>query len=419
MQYSFQSILQPDEPLSVSELTAHIKDLLEGDDVLADVRVAGEVSNLSRPVSGHLYFTLKDAASQIRCVMWRSYATRVARSLRNGDAVIARGRIGVYERDGTYQLYVESLSARGTGDLSAELEQLKRRLEAEGLFDPARKRRLPAFPRVLGIVTSPTGAALQDVLNVLRRRYPIIEVVLAPTAVQGEEAPEQIVRALQQLNDLDVCDVILVARGGGSLEELWAFNDERVVRAIAASRVPVVSGVGHEIDFTLADFAADVRAPTPSAAAEIIAPDANELRLQVDGLGVEMTGLMTARIAEARARLTALQRALRLLSPTNRLAQQRERLNDLRARLAAAQVHFLSLMRLRYEGLRARLESVGPAATLARGYAIVRRADGELVRSAGDVRPGDALRVTVADGEFGAQVLDEGAAQNDDRRTNA
>ncbi len=410
MQYGFQSTLWSNEPLSVSELTAHIKDLMEGDPVLSDVRVAGEVSNLSRPTSGHLYFTLKDATSQIRCVMWRSQAARVARTLQNGDAVIARGRVSVYERDGIYQLYVEALVAQGAGDLNVEFERLKRKLEAEGLFDAARKRPLPAFPRVLGVVTSPTGAAFQDILNVLRRRYPLIEVVLAPTAVQGEEAPEQIVRAIQRLNALGECDAILVARGGGSLEELWAFNDERVVRAIAASRVPVVSGVGHEIDFTLADFAADVRAPTPSAAAEIITPDINELRMRVDELSVEMVERISAWIADARAHLAALQRALRLLSPANQLARQREKMLDLSRRLTTAQMNLLALTRLRLEGLRARLEGIGPAATLARGYAIVRRADGKLLRSVSDARAGDALRVTVSDGEFRARVADDPAA---------
>ncbi|MDW8351190.1 MAG: exodeoxyribonuclease VII large subunit [Anaerolineae bacterium] len=419
MQYGFQSILQTNPPLSVSELTAHIKDLIESDEALEDVRVAGEVSNLSRPTSGHLYFTLKDATAQIRCVMWRSQATRIARTLQNGDSVIARGRVSVYERDGLYQLYVESLVAQGTGDLNAELERLKRKLEAEGLFDAARKRPLPEFPRVLGVATSPTGAAFQDILNVLRRRYPLIQVVLAPTAVQGEEAPEQIVRAIHKLNALGQCDVILVARGGGSLEELWAFNDERVVRAIANSSVPVVSGIGHEIDFTLADFAADVRAPTPSAAAEIITPDINDLRMRVDALSAAMAELMAEQIGDARARLAALQRALRLLSPAHQLARRREKLDDLGRRLTAAQAHRLALARLRFEGLRARLEGVGPAATLARGYAIVRRATGELVRSVGDVHPGDPLRITVADGEFGAQATDRRAAQATGRRTSA
>lgn len=419
MQYGFQSVLQSSQPLSVSELTAHIKDLIESDEVLGDVRVAGEISNVSRPASGHLYFTLKDATSQIRCVMWRSQVARVARTLQNGDAVIARGRVSVYERDGTYQFYVESLVAQGAGNLNAEFERLKRKLEAEGLFDAARKRPLPAFPRVLGVVTSPTGAAFQDILNVLRRRYPIIEVVLSPTAVQGDEAPEQIVRAIQRLNALGTCDVILVARGGGSLEELWAFNDERVVRAIASSRVPVVSGVGHEIDFTLADFAADVRAPTPSAAAEMITPDINDLRVRLDALSMEMAEIVSTQIGNARAQLAALQRALRLLSPAQQLIRQRERLGSLIGRLTDAQIRCVAVARLRLEGLRARLESVGPAATLARGYAIVQRADGGLVRSVGEVRVGDALRVTVADGDFGVRVTATRDSQSDRRTLSA
>ena len=406
MQYAFQSLLRTPEPLSVSEVTARVKEVIACDDLLADVRVAGEVSNLSRPASGHLYFTLKDEGAQLRCVMWRSYAARLSRLPRNGDAVIARGRIDVYERDGVYQLYVEALVGQGIGDLNAEFERLKQKLQAEGLFDAARKRPLPRFPRALGIVTSPTGAALQDILNVLRRRYPLLEVYLSPTLVQGEDAPEQIVRAIQRLNDAGCCDVILVARGGGSLEELWAFNDERVVRAIAASPTPVVSGIGHEIDYTLADFAADVRAPTPSAAAEIITPDINDLRLQVDAMSLTLTETMQARLTRARASLSTLQRALRLLSPFNQLARQRERLDEARTRLAAALAHRLAVLRLRLDGLRARLEGVGPMATLARGYAIVRDADGRIVRSVRAVQRGARLQITVADGSFDAQALD-------------
>ncbi len=406
MQYAFQSLLRTPEPLSVSEVTARVKEVIACDDLLADVRVAGEVSNLSRPASGHLYFTLKDEGAQLRCVMWRSYAARLSRLPRNGDAVIARGRIDVYERDGIYQLYVEALVGQGIGDLNAEFERLKQKLQAEGLFDAARKRPLPRFPRALGIVTSPTGAALQDILNVLRRRYPLLEVYLSPTLVQGEDAPEQIVRAIQRLNDAGCCDVILVARGGGSVEELWAFNDERVVRAIAASPTPVVSGIGHEIDYTLADFAADVRAPTPSAAAEIITPDINDLRLQVDAMSLTLTETMRARLTRAKAGLSTLQRTLRLLSPFNQLARQRERLDEARARLAAALAHRLAVLRLRLDGLRARLEGVGPLATLARGYAIVRDADGRTVRSVRAVQRGARLQITVADGSFDAQALD-------------
>ena len=402
----FQSLLFTNEPLSVSDVTARIKALLEEDDELADVRVAGEISNLSRPASGHLYFTLKDEGAQIRCVMWRSAAVRLRRLPANGDAVVARGRISVYERDGQYQLYADSLVASGVGDLYQEFERLKAKLDAEGLFDAARKRALPAFPRVLGVVTSPTGAAFQDILNVLRRRWPLIEVALAPTLVQGEEAPPQIVRAIRALNDpAQGCDVILVARGGGSLEELWAFNDEQVARAIAGSRAPVVTGIGHEVDFTLADFAADVRAPTPSAAAEIITPDIVELRQSVDALSAMLDEAMQARIDAARADLETLRRALRMLSPLGQLTRSRERVAELRLRCDAALAGRLVLWRAQLDGLRGRLESVSPTATLARGYAIVQRdRDGAVVRSVGDVAAGDALTVRVADGAFGAQT---------------
>lgn len=253
--------------LTVSQLTLYLRELLESDPVLMDVWVEGEISNLSRPSSGHIYFTLKDAAAALRCVIWRTTATRLRVDLQNGLAVAAHGRISLYERDGTYQLYIDQLRPAGEGWLYQEFMRLKARLEEEGLFAPERKRPLPEWPARIGIVTSPTGAALQDMLNTLRRRFPLAEVILAPCAVQGDEAPPEIVRALEQLNRLSPApDVILLARGGGSLEDLWAFNDERVVRAVAASVVPVITGVGHETDFTLSDFAADQRAPCAAPA---------------------------------------------------------------------------------------------------------------------------------------------------------
>lgn len=400
----FQSMLFTTDPLTVSELTARVKTLLETDDELANVRVTGEISNLSRPASGHIYFTLKDSDSQVKCVMWKTTALRIRQRFANGDAVTLRGHIGVYERDGAYQLYVDSMVSTGTGDLYAQYERLKQSLEAEGLFDNARKRELPPFPRVLGIVTSPTGAALQDILNVLTRRYPLIEVVLAPTLVQGEEAPGQIVRAIQRLNESEQCDVLLVARGGGSLEELWAFNDERVVRAVAASKTPIVSGVGHEIDFTLTDFASDVRAPTPSAAAEMITPDIVEIRQAVDALEQRASELMTSRIDEEHSRLEMLRRALRLLTPTAQLSRTRERMDDVRIRLRAAMVTRISVQREQLSGLAGRLAAVGPEATLARGYAIVRRErDNVVIHSVLDVHINEKLRVRVSDGEFGVQ----------------
>ena len=403
----FQSMLfsQSQEPMTVSSLTAHVKALLETDEQLADLRVAGEISNLSRPTSGHLYFTLKDAGAQVKCVMWRSSVARMRYTPRSGDAVVARGRIGVYERDGAYQLYVDSMTTAGTGDLYAEFERLKQALEAEGLFDAARKRPLPEYPRVLGVVTSPTGAAFQDILNVLKRRCPMIRVILAPTLVQGEEAPEQIVRAIGALNASGECDVILAARGGGSLEELWAFNDERVVRAVAASGVPVVSGVGHETDFTLCDFAADLRAPTPSAAAEIITPDVAELRQNVDALLAELNQVLLDRVDTSRAGLDSLRRALRLVSPRNQVLNARQRVTEWQTRLSGALLGRLELQREQLRGLTGRLETVSPLSTLARGYAIVRRErDDVVVRSVQEVQPGDTLRVRVSDGEFGATV---------------
>ncbi len=405
----FQSMLFPepsqsDEPFSVAEVNALVKALIEESPDLANIRVVGEISNLSRPASGHIYFTLKDAGAQLRCVMWRSSAARLRTVPRDGVAVVARGKVSVYERDGQYQLVVETMAPRGVGDLFAEFERLKLKLQAEGLFDQARKRALPPFPKKLGVVTSAAAAAFQDILNVLRRRYPLVEVILSPTLVQGETAPLQIVQAIRALNELPDCDVILVARGGGSIEELWAFNDERVARAIVASRIPVVTGVGHEVDFTLADFAADVRAPTPSAAAELITPDMNELRMTVDACGQFIDQAMLRRVADARVRLTALRRTLRTLNPITQTQRARTQVNDLQRRLTQAMMTQIELQRARLDGLSQHLQVLGPAATLARGYAIVQREiDGRIVRSVQDVAVGDGLRVRVSDGEFVAQ----------------
>ena len=261
------------ETMTVTQVTRYVKSLLDGDYALQDLWVEGEVSNFKVTASGHAYFTLKDSEASLRCVMWRSDVRRQDMLPQDGQSVLAHGRVSVYEVAGAYQLYVDHLQPVGLGRLYLEFEALKQRLAEEGLFDPAQKRPLPPFPQRVGVVTSPTAAALRDILNVLARRYPLVQVVLSPTLVQGDQAPPQIVTAIQALNDLANIDLIIVARGGGSLEELWAFNDERVARAIAASRVPVISGVGHEVDFTIADFAADVRAPTPSAAAELAVPE--------------------------------------------------------------------------------------------------------------------------------------------------
>jgi exodeoxyribonuclease VII large subunit len=395
------------EPYTVSQLTGIIRRLIEYEPKLSDVWVEGEVSNFSRASSGHCYFTLKDAGSQIGCVMWRNIAQMQDTLPVDGDLVLAHGRVGVYETGGRYQLYVDQFQPAGAGALYLQFERLKARLEAEGLFAPERKRPLPRFPCRIGVVTSPSAAALRDIINVLSRRYPLAEVLLAPTPVQGDAAPPHIVAALEALNVRDDVDVIIVARGGGSLEDLWAFNDERVARAIAASRIPVVCGVGHETDFSLADFAADVRAPTPSAAAELVAPDQAELHAQIAGLSVALVTMLQGTIEEQRWRLAEQAQALKHLSPEVQLAQARQRVDDLLGRAEAAMRHGLTLHHERLGGIIGRLAGVSPLGTLERGYAIVRhRETGAVVRSVAQVAPGDALGIRVSDGEFEATAAD-------------
>lgn len=401
---------------TVSELTHYIKDLLEFEPALQDVRLRGEISNLTRASSGHLYFTLKDAEASISCVMWRAAADRLTWRPEQGVAALARGRISVYPPRGNYQLYVDVLHPAGWGDLHLRFEQLRDRLKAEGLFDAERKQPLPSFPRVLGVVTSPQAAALRDVLNVLSRRYPLAQVLLAPTLVQGDQAPPQIVAALQALDTRDDVDLILLVRGGGSLEELWAFNDERVARAIAACRHPVLSGVGHETDFTIADFVADLRAPTPSAAAELAVPDQAELRQQIGGWVDRLAGNLESRLSQMRQALDGQQRTLQRLSPQARVNTLRQQVDDLTRRASRALAHRLDLRRSGLAGLEARLAALNPLATLERGYAIVHRTEtGELVRSVAQVGRGDVLSIRVQDGEFGAVVEEEGVSE-DERR---
>jgi len=393
------------EAYTVSDLTRYIRELFEVDYRLQDVWVQGEVSNLSRPASGHVYFSLKDAGAQIRCVMWRGVAQQQTVAVQDGDAIVAHGRVGVYEVQGNYQLYVDAIqSAGGVGDLYREFERLKARLQAEGLFDAERKRDLPALPRRVGIVTSPTGAALRDMLNVLTRRWPLLEVFLAPTLVQGDEAPPQIVAALKRLYARGDLDVIIVARGGGSIEDLWAFNDERVARAIFDAPVPVISGVGHETDFTIADFVADVRAPTPSAAAELVAPSRDDALLTIDAYAARLNELIEDRLREARSALEMNVRAMQHLSPQSYLANARQQAEDLTESLAIAIGHRIALWRERIEGQAARLVALNPSAVLERGYAVVRHEKtGKIVHRVKQVKPGDRLAVRVSDGEFGAE----------------
>ncbi len=394
---------------SVADLTRYLRQLLEDDETLQDVWVQGEISNFSRPASGHLYFTLKDSQASLRCVMWRNNAMRLDFAPRDGTAVEAHGALSIYEAGGQYQLYVDLLRPAGEGALFQEFLRLKARLEAEGLFNPDRKRPIPAWPQRIGIVTSPTGAALRDMLHTLQRRYPLAQVILAPTPVQGTEAPPGIVAALQALNRLAQPDVILVARGGGSIEDLWAFNDEGVARAIAASHAPVISGVGHETDFTIADFAADLRAPTPTAAAELATPNKADLRIDLDELVLRLGRSSLANIAEQRWTLNSLHNRLLMQSPRLRLDQDRQQLRSLQHRLTSASAHRMALQRLGLGGVRQRLAALNPLAVLERGFAVVSDANGQSIHHTAQVSPGQALNVRVQDGSFGVRVTESGS----------
>jgi exodeoxyribonuclease VII large subunit len=395
---------------SVTSLTRHIRQLLENDSDIQDVWVQGEVSNCSRPASGHLYFTLKDATASLRCVMWRNDAQRQKTLPRDGDAVEVHGSVGLYELSGVYQLYVDQIRPVGEGLLYQEFLRLKERLEAEGLFDPQRKRPIPRLPGCIGIVTSPTGAALQDILNTLERRYPMARVVIAPVPVQGDDAPPLIVAALQNLERVVKPDVILLARGGGSIEDLWAFNDERVARSIVTCSVPVICGVGHETDFTISDFAADLRAPTPTAAAEQAAVDQSELSGALNDASRRLERAIADRLQTPRWRLDELSRRMQMLSPRSRIRSDRQRVDEYTRRARSALAHSLLLQRTRLASLEQGLAVLNPQAVLRRGYAIVTMPTGNVVRSVEQVQSGDHLQVRVADGQFGAQV-EEGTVE--------
>lgn len=394
--------------LTVGEITQYLRTLLEGDEFLRDLRIQGEVSNFQRASSGHCYFTLKDSQASLRCVMWRTTVQRQAAAYlpTDGEAVLVHGNISIYPQNGQYQLYVDSIQPLGEGRLYQEFLRLKETLETEGLFDPARKRDIPRFPKKIGLVTSPTGAALQDMLNTITRRYPVVEVILSPTAVQGEDAPPAIVKALENLNRVAKPDVIIVARGGGSLEDLWAFNTEIVARAIANSEAPVISGIGHETDFTIADFAADLRAPTPTAAAELATPDQLELRAMLHDSELQLNRQFQYVIASKRTALFSLHSDLKLHSPLNRLLSNQQRLDELARRAQIAIQHQLELKRTKIAGLHQNLVSLNPAAVLKRGYAILENPQKHLILSVGQVRGGDYFTARVSDGSFNAQVVE-------------
>ena len=384
---------------TVSKLTFLIRKLLEENESLQDVWVRGEISNLSRPASGHIYFTLKDSNAALKSVMWKQSALRLNLTLRDGMEVEVHGKIGVYEPQGQYQLYADQIRPVGEGALYQEFMRLKAQLEAEGLFDPERKRPIPEFPRRIGIVTSATGAAFRDMLNTLRRRLPLVEVILAPSPVQGVDAPPALVKALQS-PILQASDVIIIARGGGSIEDLWAFNDERVVRAVAASKTPIISGVGHETDFTLCDFAADLRAPTPTAAAELATPiTIQDLAGTVSNYQLQITKSASDLIFSKQTSLSSIAAQLRFLSPARLIRSEVQRVDELTRRASFAAFNRIILESKQIEGARQRLEALNPLAVLARGYAVVTRKDDDSVVSR-VAQASEQMQVRVSDGEF-------------------
>ncbi|TMC23399.1 MAG: exodeoxyribonuclease VII large subunit [Chloroflexi bacterium] len=400
--------------LSVSAVSLYLKELLETNDTLQNIWVHGEVSNCRTYPSGHCYFTLKEGDAQLLCVFFQRARLRSsAPELSDGMAVAINGRISFYERDGKLQCYVEVVKPLGTGALFQRFEQLKARLAAEGLFAAERKRPLPAQPTVIGIVTSLQAAALRDMLRVLRTRYPLGQVILSPALVQGAEAPASIAAALDLLNEHGEAEVVIVGRGGGSIEELWAFNDEVVARAIARSRIPVISGIGHETDYTIADFVADQRASTPTAAATAAVPNIDDWRTDVQTVQRAMQDMMKQRLHSLHEQLGRSERELERASPLKLVEHRRRRLDDMAERLQTQMGHMLSLQGERLHGLAMRLHSLSPLLTIARGYSIVRREDDQtIVTHVQQVQPGDRLTIQVQDGSIPVEVRSEISSEN-------
>jgi exodeoxyribonuclease VII large subunit len=397
---------EPSADWTVAQVMRYLKVLLETDDELRDIRVHGEISGCKTYASGHCYFTLKDAEAQMPCVFFKHARLRsAAPELRDGMAVAVTGHFSLYERDGKLQFYVDQVELAGEGALATRFEQLKARLRAEGLFDEERKRSLPLAPAVVGIVTSLQAAALRDMLRVLRMRYPLTRVVISPSLVQGSEAPAALAQALDLLNEHGEAEVIIIARGGGSIEELWAFNEEIVARAIARSRIPVISGVGHETDFTIADFVADYRASTPTAAATRAVPDIGDLRAVLSAYQEDLGVLIEDYLARSRENLESLEYRLARESPRSQLERLQQQLAGTRETLQSEMQHQLALQQERLKGAVLGLHALSPLLTIARGFSIVRRADDQrIITSTAQVQAGDELAIQVVDGQITARV---------------
>ena len=392
--------------LSISQINEYIRRLMDGDALLAGVAVRGEISNYKVYPSGHHYFTLKDEDASLKCVMFRSSAVRLKFRPENGMKIIAMGKIGVYPRDGAYQLYCSTMALDGVGDLHAAFEQLKAKLAAQGLFDPAHKKQLPQYPGTIGIITSSAGAAVHDMLRILRKRYPLTSVRLLPVRVQGVEAPGEIASAIAYANHYRLADLLIVGRGGGSIEDLWAFNDEIVARAIYDSQIPVISAVGHEPDVTISDFVADLRAATPSNGAELAVPDQDALRQTLDTMSAAMVSALQKQLKAARKQLDILSASPALQSPEVYVQQRRKNLDLLRNRLQAAGEQTINRHRQRYLTNTAKLDAMSPLKVLTRGYAMTTSQDGNVLRSVTQVNVGETVSVHLGDGSFSANVTE-------------
>lgn len=394
------------QALSVTQVNLYIKEIMNRDDVLTDVLVKGELSNFKAHSSGHMYMSLKDETGVMRAVMFRSSAAKLNFKPQNGMKVVAHGRVTVYERDGQYQLYIDHMQQDGIGDLYVAFEQLKNKLSAEGLFDPAHKKPLPKYPKRVGVVTAPTGAAIRDIINVLTRRFSYSDVVLYPVLVQGENAAQSIVSAIRYMNDTHGADVLIVGRGGGSIEDLWAFNEEIVARAIYDSEIPIISAVGHEIDFTIADFAADLRAPTPSAAAELAVPAQSELSEKFHNVYVRLYGQVQRMLERKELELKRFRERPVLLNPTVKLEEQQIYIDRLRQDFITRAERVMEQKKKELGILASKLDGLSPLGTLSRGYAVAKGADGRVVRSAKQVNIGDEMTVLLEDGAVKTQVLE-------------
>lgn len=392
--------------ISVTQINEYIRVMMDSDRLLASLAIRGEISNYKVYPSGHHYFTLKDEGGALRCVMFKGNALRLKFHPENGMKAIAMGKISVFPRDGAYQLYCTGLILDGVGDLYAAFEQLKAKLSAQGLFDPAHKKPIPAYPGTIGIITSSAGAAIHDMLRILHKRYPLVKVRLLPVRVQGVEAPDEIVAAIRYANYYRLADLLIVGRGGGSMEDLWAFNDEKVAKAIYDSAIPVISAVGHEPDVTISDFVADLRAATPSNAAELAVPDQDALRQTLDGMSSNMMAALQQKIVNARRHLKVLSESAALQSPESYLQYRKKALQLLENRLISAQVQQHNRKNQRFIALTAKLDAMSPLKVLTRGYSMVEKENGQLVRSVSDLFTEESVKITLSDGQFTATVRD-------------